>query len=130
MKCQLGNAILNFDVTDILGCDPTRQQIPVTDPRHCAHCTSGDVYYPFDYKIVGPNLGKGGIHLLGGKENSRGRTNCLECNAFLRSRTDYGSLTDAIVWTYLFEETEIPLICNNADVHFTDAVATLPAIRK
>jgi len=34
------------------------------------------------------------------------------------------------VWTYLFEETEIPLVCNNADVHFSDAVATLPAVRK
>ena len=55
--------------------------------------------------------------------------NCLDCNAFLRARIDYGSLTDALVWTYLFEEIRVPLVCNNADVSFVDVVAILPAVR-
>ena len=38
VKRRLSTAILNFDVSDILGCDPTAGQIPKTDSRHCAHC--------------------------------------------------------------------------------------------
>jgi hypothetical protein len=54
---------------------------------------------------------------------------CVDCNAFLRARIDYGSLTDALVWSYLFEEIGVPLICNNADVSFVDVVTILPAVR-
>lgn len=95
-------AILHFDVTDILGYDPTSHQVPLTDAKHCAHC---------------------------GKLNLRGLTNCVDCNAHLRARIDYGSLTDALVWTYLFEELHLPLLCNNAKVGFLDVVSILPAVR-
>jgi hypothetical protein len=65
----------------------------------------------------------------GGKVNPRGVASCVDCNAFLRARIDYGSLTDALVWSYLFEEIGVPLICNNADVSFVDVVTILPAVR-
>jgi hypothetical protein len=66
---------------------------------------------------------------VGGRVNLRGLTNCVDCNAHLRPRVDYGSLTDALVWTYLFEELCLPLTCNNANVSFVDVVAILPAVR-
>jgi len=69
------------------------------------------------------------IATSGGKVNSRGVTSCVDCNAFLRARIDYGSLTDALVWSYLFEEIGVPLVCNNADVSFVDVVTILPAVR-
>mmetsp|Transcript_3775 Transcript_3775/g.11170 ORF Transcript_3775/g.11170 Transcript_3775/m.11170 type:complete len:661 (-) Transcript_3775:184-2166(-) len=102
IKRRLREAILQFDVTDMLGYDPTKHQVPLTDTRHCAHC---------------------------GKINSRGVPNCADCNAFLRSRVDYGSLTDALVWSHLFEELGVPLICNNANVSFVDVASVLPLVR-
>lgn len=102
MKRHLQDKILHFDVTDMLGYDPTSRKVPLTDPKHCGHC---------------------------GKLNLRGSTNCIDCNAHLRARIDYGALTDALVWTYLFEELRLPLLCNNASVSFLDVVAILPAVR-
>jgi len=61
--------------------------------------------------------------------NSRGVANCADCNAFLRSRVDYGSLTDALVWSHLFEELQVPLICNNANVSFVDVASVFPLVR-
>jgi len=59
----------------------------------------------------------------------RGAGNCIECNAHLHARVDYGALTDALVWTYLFEEIGLPLLCNNSRVSFLDVVAILPVVR-
>jgi len=102
LKRHLQDKILHFDVTDILGYDPTSRQVPLTDPKHCGHC---------------------------GKLNLRGAGNCIECNAHLHARVDYGALTDALVWTYLFEEIGLPLLCNNSRVSFLDVVAILPVVR-
>lgn len=66
----------------------------------------------------------------GGTENSKGRTNCVDCNVFLRPKRDYGSLTDALVWTYLFEQIDINLVCNKARACFVDALKNLPYIRR
>ena len=38
VKRRLQEAILQFDVTDMLGYDPTKRQVPLTDAKHCAHC--------------------------------------------------------------------------------------------
>jgi hypothetical protein len=40
VKRRLQEAILQFDVTDMLGYDPTKHQVPLTDAKHCAHCIS------------------------------------------------------------------------------------------
>jgi hypothetical protein len=37
IKRRLKDAILQFDVTDMLGYDPTKHQVPLTDSKHCAH---------------------------------------------------------------------------------------------
>jgi hypothetical protein len=103
IKLQLAHAMLSFDVTDILGYDPQTPGIPMTDPKHCSHC---------------------------GTENSKGRTNCVDCNVFLYPKRDYGSLTDAIVWTYLFEQIDLDLVCNKARACFVDALKNLPYIRR
>jgi hypothetical protein len=39
IKRRLRDAILQFDVTDMLGYDPTKHQVPLTDSKHCAHCS-------------------------------------------------------------------------------------------
>lgn len=61
--------------------------------------------------------------------NSRNVPNCADCNAFLRPRIDYGSLTDALVWSHLFEELRVPLTCNNANVSFVDVASIFPLVR-
>ena len=38
VKRRLQEAILHFDVTDMLGYDPTKHEVPLTDAKHCAHC--------------------------------------------------------------------------------------------
>ena len=121
IKRRLREAILQFDVTDMLGYDPTKRQVPLTDTRHCAHCSIRC--------LIMISCLIGFLLTTGGKINSRGAPNCADCNAFLRSRIDYGSLTDALVWSHLFEEIRVPLICNNANVSFVDVASVFPLVR-
>ena len=72
---EIKAALLNFDVTDVFGFNPAEDTVPTAPAEQCAHC---------------------------GTQNPRGATRCIDCHAFLHEKIDYGCLTDAIVWAYLF----------------------------
>jgi hypothetical protein len=77
---------MNYDVTDVIGCNPLIDEgVPLTHRKHCAHC--------------------------GCDQHKKGSNRCSYCNAFLREKVDYGALTDAVVWTYLFEDIGISVRC-------------------
>ena len=75
MLDEIKTALLNFDVTDVFGFNPAEDKVPTAPAEQCAHC---------------------------GTQNPRGATRCENCHAFLHEKIDYGCLTDAIVWAYLF----------------------------
>mmetsp|Transcript_10235 Transcript_10235/g.41430 ORF Transcript_10235/g.41430 Transcript_10235/m.41430 type:complete len:632 (-) Transcript_10235:1023-2918(-) len=112
LKQQLAQALSEYDITDVMGCNPKSGRVPMTDASHCCNC--GTEHSRRHIKL-GSTLKP---------------TQCVGCNAHLRSQIDFGSLTDALVWSYLFEEIGVPLSCSNAHVSFCDVIAMLPAMRR
>jgi len=99
-------AMKSYDLTEILGFDPTSGQIPQTPLLHCSHC---------------------------GLENKRGSSVCSGCNCQLRCQVDYGALTDASVWSYVFGAARFPLECRmgnySADLSVQDVFRLLSEAR-
>ncbi len=102
------------------------EKVPMTHPSHCANC--------------GTEHGSGRASKTASSTEHMTRhaarkdlpykmNHCSQCHAQLRSRIDYGGLTDALVWSYLFEGVNVPLIFNNAQFSFTDIVSLLPLVR-
>eukprot|EP00939_MAST-03C_sp_MAST-3C-sp1_P002178 g2178.t1 len=74
-----------YHVSDVLGFDPCdKRDFPLTSPRECSHCAT---------------------------TNRAGATCCVDCHSNLRETVDWGSLTDALVWLYLFEDMGVELTC-------------------
>ncbi len=126
VKRHLAEMLIQFDVTDMVGWNPRTKQVPITHPSHCANC--------------GTEHGSGRTsktvsdreHMTRdatGKDLPYKMNRCTQCHAQLRSRIDYGALTDALVWSYLFDDVDVPLIFNNAQFSFTDIVNLLPLVR-
>mmetsp|Transcript_31529 Transcript_31529/g.40541 ORF Transcript_31529/g.40541 Transcript_31529/m.40541 type:complete len:984 (-) Transcript_31529:506-3457(-) len=99
---ELHKALKRFDVTDIMGFNPADGKIPYTPTEHCGHC---------------------------GKTNVRGTNQCVDCDAYLKSKIDYGSLTDAVVWSYLFYEIGLSFDCHSGNISFTEVSQLLPQAR-
>jgi len=99
---ELHKALMRFDITDIVGFNPADGKIPFTPTEHCGHC---------------------------GKTNTRGTKQCVDCGAYLKSKIDYGSLTDAVVWSYLFYEIGLSFDCHSGNISFTEVVKLLPEAR-
>ena len=129
----------------------------MTRAEHCSHCShlnaraSGG---PSSGRKTASRGGDGGRG-RGGREKGRGSSargkgsingggsgssaapsspgglaRCSECNFFLRPHIDYGSLTDTLVWVYLFEQIGIPLRCNDgSELTLADVLWVLPSIR-
>lgn len=57
------------------------QQI-LTPAEHCAHC---------------------------GRNNAKRATKCTHCKAALHQHVDHGGMTDAVVWSYVFDDIALPL---------------------
>ena len=78
--------VLQFHhVTDVVGCDPTRSNgFPMTPQNHCSNCAA---------------------------RNRRGTHRCGDCNCYLFCSVDWGALTDACVWLYVFEDISLQLPC-------------------
>ena len=79
-------SVLQFHhVTDVVGCDPTRSNgFPMTPQNHCSNCAA---------------------------RNRRGTHRCGNCNCYLFCSVDWGALTDACVWLYVFEDISLQLPC-------------------
>lgn len=124
VKCQLRKELLQFDVTDMVGWNPMQKQVPMTDPGHCGNCGTTRASVTSNVRL--------GTEAMSGSMSASCVTNghCTKCGAKLRSHVDFGGLTDALVWSYLFERVDIPLSFNNAQFSFTDVVRLLPQVRR
>mmetsp|Transcript_8768 Transcript_8768/g.12188 ORF Transcript_8768/g.12188 Transcript_8768/m.12188 type:complete len:620 (+) Transcript_8768:3-1862(+) len=100
-KRTLSDVLIQFDVTDLVGWNPKSAEVPMSDQNHCFNC---------------------------GYENKCG-SYCTSCKIALETRVDYGALTDGLVWSYLFEEVNIPMKFHNANFSFTDVLEVLPSVR-
>ena len=47
----------------------------------------------------------------------------------LKMKVDYGSLTDALVWGYVYEDCRIDIRCNNRRTSFAEVASNLPLAR-
>lgn len=99
---NLTRALDRFDITDVIGFDPlqTRAQSYagsdeqgdargavdftqiLTPAEHCAHC---------------------------GRNNAKRASKCKHCKAALHQHIDHGGMTDAVVWSYVFEDISVQL---------------------
>ena len=66
------------------GWDPLGNGFPMTPQNHCSNCAA---------------------------RNRRGTHRCSNCNCYLFCSVDWGALTDACVWLYVFEDISLQLPC-------------------
>jgi len=127
VKCQLTKELLHFDVTDMVGWNPMQKQVPMTDPSHCGNCGTRHASVAASNVRLRTEAVSGSTISKSCIENNG---QCIKCRAKLCSHVDFGGLTDALVWSYLFECVDVPLVFNNAHFSFTDIVRLLPQVRK
>lgn len=96
-------ALATFYLQDVMGFDPRSGAVPMTPHTHCGHC--------------------------GCSEQAKTRRDCIRCGHILRSVIDYGCLTDALVWAYVFGDLQIDLFCIDGLVSFNTVARLLPLVR-
>lgn len=103
LRDDIQKAINCYHVSDVMGFDPSLGQLPMTPQNHCSHCSTG---------------------------NSKTAVKCSNCSAVLKSKVDYGALTDALVWCYVFTDVGVLLHSKrNELVYLTGALNLLPLAR-
>jgi len=104
LKKAVERTLLTLHLSDIMGYDPSCQQLPLTPKSHCSNCS----------------------HEVTKKES---RVKCVKCNHALKMKVDYGSLTDAVVWAYVFHDIGIPIECHDGSTSLSEVVKILPLAR-
>ena len=107
LRDRLQKALLQFDINDITGFDPHRLEPPSTPSQHCSNC---------------------------GQQNNKKMVICTSCKHTLQKKFDYGSVTDAVVWAFVFNSIDLDLECQSKGRHCTlemaDVLRILPEARK
>ena len=113
LKNLVEQTLQTFHISDVMGYDPTiSMKLPQTPRDHCSNCSTENP--------------------IKGKANNGSYTNshfCSECNHLLKMKVDYGSLTDALVWGYVYEDCGIDIRCNNRRTCFAEVASNLPLAR-
>jgi len=110
-----------FHICDVMGYDPSVDKFPLTPKSHCSNC--GNEVITRGAKVAGATSSKNG-------KNKEGQcTKCSECNHRLKMKVDYGCLTDALVWAYVFEDVGIDIRCNNHSTSLAEVVSIMPLAR-
>jgi hypothetical protein len=82
MVNRLGSILKHYDITDLMGFKPSSNKLPLAPRNHCGYCSYSD--------------------------NSTNAKDCKSCQHELtHNSVDYGNLTDAIVWAYVFRDIGI-----------------------
>jgi hypothetical protein len=87
---KISKTLWSFDLNDATGFDPkdcTSQGPPMTPPSHCSNC--------------------------GEEDNAKDATSCLKCSQILECKLDYGAMTDAWVWAFIFDTLGVRLACQS-----------------
>ena len=104
---EVASALLRHDISDLVGFEPSQGQLPMTPAEHCSHCG----------------------HINPKKRHSR----CVACGHALKAKVDYGCLTDAFVWSYVFKSLDLPVKCigveGSGSSIFSDILRLLPQAR-
>ena len=98
-----------------MGYDPVTEKFPQTPRSHCSNCGTESLSSKgrgLKSKIKGPGVAK-----------------CAACNHNLKMKVDYGCLTDALVWAYVFEDCGVDIRCNNRSTSLSEVVNILPLAR-
>jgi hypothetical protein len=92
-----------YNSEDVMGFDPRRGGLPLTPRKHCGNC--------------------------GRSDNPQQAPQCKQCQQLLRESVDYGTLTDAVVWAYVFRDAEVPLQWGRESIILPDIARLLPLAR-
>ncbi|KAH9255408.1 hypothetical protein BASA81_006527 [Batrachochytrium salamandrivorans] len=90
MVAQIKPRLLEFHLSDVCGFDPGLGSPPLTPKLHCSNCS---------------------------KENLKHATTCSSCSHRLLSKYDYGSMTDAIVWSFVFGSIGLGIECHSSSAN-------------
>lgn len=101
---QISNALNTVELNDIVGFNCSQNSLPMTPKNYCTHCGLDN-----DSKQVVEN--------------------CAECGHVLRVKVDYGCLNDALIWTYIFADVGIDLLCGRKRASLEDVLRLLPLAR-
>ncbi len=85
----VAKAFRTRDVTEILGFNPTRQDVPMTDTKQCG-CCGNDIKAP-SVAIAAA------VETSNSSQSSSSKRVCTVCGFANIPRIDYGSMTDALV---------------------------------
>jgi ribosomal protein L37E len=80
----------SMDVTEVLGFDPYKGRIPLSDSRHCGHCG-------FSWSRNMPAGTSLGPSLSESKASNAKKTVCPNCSFGAQSTVDYGCMIDTLV---------------------------------
>ena len=109
-------ALSSFHICDVMGYDPSSERLPLTPKAHCSNCGTVST----SRKSKSSNLQRSTK-----SDNSK----CSVCNHKLKMKVDYGGLTDALVWAYVFRDVGIDIQCNNRGTTLSEIVSVLPLAR-
>ena len=102
-KAQAMRQLPHHHVEDLMGFDPRNGMLPLSPRNHCGNCSRSD------------NLKQASI--------------CKGCGQLLKQSIDYGNLTDALVWAYVFRDVGVPIRWAEAEVTLESVVKLLPLAR-
>ena len=104
VKEGISEALRFHEMEEIMGYKPVagKKTIPMTPKGYCGHC---------------------------GEENKRTDSHCGACEHRLKTSIDYGALTDALVWCYVFRDIGIDMHCHNGEPSLMAIIEILPIVR-
>ena len=125
--------LLSFHISDLMGYDPTDHQVPLTPRSHCSNCGKDYVIKKASHNNKNASSSssdkkKRATEYIEETKNSD-LIKCSECNHILKMKVDYGALTDALVWAYVFEDVGIDISCNNCSTTLAEICSILPVAR-
>ena len=103
-------------VEDLVGFSPKDNQCPFTPIFHCPNCGHSNTKAKWKEERVFTTT-----------KEVEGQVICQNCRSELKSKVDYGSLTDAVVWGFVFHTLDLELGTEGGG--FTDVLSVLPKAR-
>lgn len=102
-KEQAARQLPHHHIEDLMGFDPRSGLLPLSPRYHCGNCSRSD--------------------------NLKHASMCKGCGQPLKQSIDYGNLTDALVWTYVFRDVGVHIRWAEAEVTLESVVRLLPLAR-
>jgi hypothetical protein len=110
MRDSISSKLIEFHLTELTGFDTTVGEPPQTPANHCSNC--GET-----------------------TRKQKRMQECPKCGHLLQTKFDYGSMTDAVVWAFVFDSMNLEVVCQNRGnksgvLDIEDVFRHLPVARK